>query len=267
MDVGAVAGKDHRPVYIRIAETMRARILSGHYAGRIDGELPLAREWKVSRRTIQQALDHLVREGLLVRRHGLGTFINAGGVEKRHRAITSITEGIAGQGLTPEFRVLSSGVEGASGEAAAFFGLAEDAAVYHHRRLVSANGRALALVDTILNLSLLEGLDLSGLDGSLYGLLRRQFNRTIVSAKDSYLPMLATAEAAGLLGLEAGSPVFGAVRRAFDQTGAPIELSHITMLPVPLDISIRHAGLDVGGDDAPDAGEWSYVVCFGSFAR
>lgn len=261
------AVRDHRPVYIQIAETLRARVLSGYYEGRIDGELPLAKEWKVSRRTIQQALELLVREGLLVRQHGMGTFINPKGVEKRYRAITSITEGIAGQGLKPEFRVLSSGREPARGDPAVFFRLEEGTPIYRHRRLVSANGRALAVVDTCLNLSLLDGLELSHLDSSLYRTLRTQFNRTVVEAEDQYVPAIADAELAALLSLHEGSPIFIAVRRARDQTGAPIELSHFSMLPVPLDISIRHVGfLAAEPDDvAPEAREWSYTVGFGDF--
>jgi len=261
------AVRDHRPVYIQIAETLRARILSGYYEGKIDGELPLAREWKVSRRTIQQALELLVQEGLLVRQHGMGTFINPKGVEKRYRAITSITEGIAGQGLKPEFRVLSSGPEAADADSAGFFELEDEAPVYRHRRLVSANGRSLAVVDTRLNLSLLQGLELSHLDSSLYRKLRTQFNRTIVQAEDQYVPAIADRDVASLLSLDHGTPIFIATRRARDQTGAPIELSRISMLPVPLDISIRHVGFLPAkpADLSSEAREWSYTVGFGSF--
>ncbi|MGB3541149.1 MAG: GntR family transcriptional regulator [Mesorhizobium sp.] len=257
------ATRDHRPVYIRIAEALRARILSGHYPDRIDGELPLAREWQVSRRTIQQALGLLVNEGLLLRRHGMGTFVSPNGVEKRYRAITSITEGIAAQGLTPEFRILSSHAEAADSETAEFFGLGESDRVYRHRRLISANGRVLALADTRLNLALLEGLELSHLDGSLYDALRRRFNRTIVKAEDRYMPAVAEGEIPALLGLKRGSPILTAVRRAQDQTGHPIELTHISMQPVPLDISIRHADL-LPEESKPDP-EWAYTVGFGSF--
>ncbi len=263
-DPAAEAAKDHRPVYIQIAETLRARILSGHYPDKIDGELPLAREWRVSRRTVQQALGLLVDEGLLTRRHGMGTFVSAKGVESRYRAITSITESIAAQGLTPRYRVLSSRAEAAGREAAAFFGIGETDGVYRHRRLVMADGRALALADTRLNLALLEGLELSHLDGSLYGALRRRFNRTIVKAEDRYVPALAEGEIPALLELQPGSPVLTAMRRAHDQTGQPIELTHIWMRPVPLDISIRHAAL-LPAATGEQLQQWTYAVGFGSF--
>lgn len=258
------AAKDHRPVYIQIAETLRARIVSGYYGEKINGELPLASEFKVSRRTIQQALELLVVEGLLVRQHGMGTFINRTGVEKRYRAITSITEGIIGQGLMPEFTVLASGPVSALAEERDFFHLDTTDEVYRHKRLVAADGRALAVVETSLNLKLLEGLELSHLAQSLYQTLRSQFGRTVVQAEDQYIPAVADTEIAELLAIESGSPIFIAIRRATDQTGAPIELSRIFMLPVPLDISIRNVGLR---GPRPELREWTYTVGFGDFHR
>lgn len=263
------AVKDHRPVYIQIAETLRARIVSGYYEDKIDGELPLASEWKVSRRTIQQALEILVQEGLLVRQHGMGTFINRKGVEKRYRAIASITESIAGQGLKPEFTVLSSGPSPASREECDFFEINAGDAVYRHSRLVAADGRCLAVVETSLNLKYLGGLELSHLSQSLYQTLRDQFGRTVVQAEDKYMPAIAEARHADLLGLPPGSPIFASIRRATDQTGAPIELSRIYMVPVPLDISIRNIGFPSQYQDdlTPEAREWTYTVGFGDFHR
>lgn len=267
MNTQAQLTKDHRPVYIQIAETLRARIVSGYYGDKIDGEIPLAKEWKVSRRTIQQALDILVKEGLLNRQHGMGTFVNRTGVEKRYRAITSITEGIAGQGLKPEFTVLSSGEKPASESEQHFFNLKSGDLVYHHKRLVLADRQPLAIVATSLNINLLEGLELSHLDGSLYAALRNQFGRTIVSAEDQYIPTIADAETARLLKIKKNSAIFVAVRRAVDQTEAPIELSHISMLPVPLDISIQHIGFqpEKSREISGEQEEWSYMVGFGNF--
>ncbi len=269
MNEAAGSVKDHRPIYVQIAEKLRARILSGYYEEKISGELPLAREWQVSRRTIQQSLDLLVDEGLLVRQHGLGTFINRKGVAKRYRAITSLTEGIAGQGLKPEATVLSSGPDLADAEERAFFGLEPQAKIYRHRRLLSAEDRPLAIAEAALNLSLLPGLELSHLDRSLYGKLRDAFGRTIVEVEDQYVPAIAGAETAELLRLPPGSPVFLAIRRARDQAGLPIELSRVTMLPVPLDISIRHVGFppEAGEPTSTTANDWTYSVGFGNFRR
>ena len=81
------------------------------------------------------------------------------------------------------------------------------------------------------------------------------------------MPIAADDEIASLLKIEKGSPVFLAVREGRDQTGAPLEVSRIIMLPVPLDISIRNVGFPSPEPDNRSAAakEWTYTVGFGNF--
>jgi GntR family transcriptional regulator len=63
--------------YIQIAEQIRGQIADGLYpeGSRIPTENELAQSQEVSRPTVRQALDLLVREGRLVRVKGSGTFV------------------------------------------------------------------------------------------------------------------------------------------------------------------------------------------------
>ena len=248
--------RDHRPIYIRVAETLRARILSGYYTDMLDGEIKLAQEWQVSRRTIQQAIEILAQEGLIERQQGAGTFINSHGVAKRYRAITSMS-----------YRILGSGVEKADKSAIAFFKLGASAEVYRHIRLVMADGRPVAVANTRLNAELLEGIELSQLDRGLYDALRSRFGRTVVYAEDSYRPIVADAETARLLKLTENSAIYLAERRAYDQGGAPIELSTISLAPVPLEISIAQTGADWPGRTVQPRDPWEYRISFGDFHK
>ena len=263
----ATAVRDHRPIYIQLAETLRARILSGYYGDRIDGELKLVREWQVSRRTIQQAIEILVREGLIGRRQGTGTFIDRQGVARHYRAITSITGGIRAQGLTVTYRVLASAREAPPDDARAFFGLQAGAALYRHVRLILGDGTPVAVAETWLDPGRIAGLDLSHLDEGLYDTLRRRFGRTITRADDSYRPAIVDAATAELLQVPENSAIHVATRRAFDQTGAPIELSKIALAPVPLEISIAQVGADRAEDERTSAEPWNYSVGFGDFTK
>jgi GntR family transcriptional regulator len=259
------AVQDHRPIYIQIAEALRARILSGFYTDKIDGELKLVQEWKVSRRTVQQAIEILVEEGLLGRQQGTGTFVNHRGVAKRYRAITSITDSIRAQGFDVSYRILDSAIVKATPAAVSFFHLAAGAETYRHLRLVMADGRPVAVADTLLNSQLLPGIELSHLDKGLYDTLRARFGRTIVHAEDSYRPAVADAETARELKLAEKSAIFIAERRAFDQAGLPIELSTIHLVPVPLDISISQIGADWIERPPAQANPWEYRIGFGDF--
>jgi GntR family transcriptional regulator len=264
MRTEAVA-RDRRPIYIQVAETLRARILSGYYKDKLDGELKLTQEWSVSRRTIQQAIEILVDEGLIARQQGAGTFIKPQGVAKNFRPITSITDSIRAQGVEVSYRVLDSGRRRATKAAAAFFRLGAGAWVYRHARLVMGGGRPVAVASTLLNAELLEGIDLAKLDKGLYDTLRHRFGRTIVHAEDSYRPAVPDAKTKQLLGLADDVAIYIAERKAYDQSGEPLELSTISVAPVRLEISIAQAGADWPGKPPEGASPWEFRVGFGEF--
>ena len=254
--------RDHRPAYIRIAESLKSRILSGRYEDRITGELALAKEFEVSRRTIQQALEQLAGEGYILRKHGSGTFVNKARVEKQYRSIVSISEGIAQQGLEQESRILFSGLVSPPPEASAFFDDAAIDQVYEHTRLIMSEGTVLAYASAYLNASKLPDLDLTDLNGSLYARLRKQYGRTVVFTEDQYIPQIPEPSIAKYLNLPTNSPVLTVLRTATDQTGYRIEFSCVHLLPVPLNITIMHSSVV---DSVPQGGEWHYNLRLGSF--
>src|SRR5439155_16601116 len=69
--------KNRIPRYHQIAHSLRERIAEGRPAAgqRLDNQRSLAREFGVTLMTLRQALELLERDGLITRRHGLGTFV------------------------------------------------------------------------------------------------------------------------------------------------------------------------------------------------
>lgn len=66
------------PLYHQVFSILRQRIHDGTYAAneKLPTEDELATEFKVSRATLRQAVGDLVRDGLVSRKQGRGTFIN-----------------------------------------------------------------------------------------------------------------------------------------------------------------------------------------------
>lgn len=66
-----------RPKYLRLADDLRRKIKAGYWApgDQIPTEPELERESTFSRNTVREAIQQLVREGLLDRRQGEGTFV------------------------------------------------------------------------------------------------------------------------------------------------------------------------------------------------
>ena len=67
------------PRYQQIAETLREQIRGGEFApgASLPNQRKLAQSFGVTLMTLRQALELLEREHLIVRRHGLGTFVAA----------------------------------------------------------------------------------------------------------------------------------------------------------------------------------------------
>jgi GntR family transcriptional regulator len=65
------------PVYRRVAEQLRAQILSGELApgARLPAEFTLAHDFEVSRDTIRDALAVLRQDGLVATRKGSGAYV------------------------------------------------------------------------------------------------------------------------------------------------------------------------------------------------
>jgi GntR family transcriptional regulator len=65
------------PLYRQLAQRLRANIERGELAvsQKIPSENELASEYGIGRPTVRQATDLLVREGILQRRRGAGTFV------------------------------------------------------------------------------------------------------------------------------------------------------------------------------------------------
>lgn len=98
---------DRIPLPTRLSEDLRGRLRAREFppGGQLPSEAELGREYGVSRVTVRQALKALESQGLVVTRHGRGTFVVEG--ETIHAGIQelrSITDTISHQGREPDVR-------------------------------------------------------------------------------------------------------------------------------------------------------------------
>jgi len=65
------------PLYHQLAEKLETAIRNGTYQSgtQIPPEMQISSEFKIGRPTVRQAIDVLVRKGLLIRKRGSGTFV------------------------------------------------------------------------------------------------------------------------------------------------------------------------------------------------
>src|SRR5262249_44078513 len=77
VDVTGLDGAEGQPTYVRIADRIRAAIISGALVpnSRLPSSRTLAQDLRVARNTVDEALSQLVADGYVSRRRGAGTFV------------------------------------------------------------------------------------------------------------------------------------------------------------------------------------------------
>jgi GntR family transcriptional regulator len=110
---------DSRHLYLQVIDHLKQDIESGIYKERqkLPSEFELSKHLGVSRATLREALRLLEEENVVVRRHGVGTFVNSkpvfsSGIEE----LFSVTDMISRGGKKPGTNFLSSTYERATDE-------------------------------------------------------------------------------------------------------------------------------------------------------
>ena len=85
---------------------------------RLPSEIELMAQYGVSRITVRQAIDLLVRRGLAVRRHGKGTFINGPALNHDLHELRGIYETLQATGLSLRTKLIDFSLAPAAGAGA-----------------------------------------------------------------------------------------------------------------------------------------------------
>src|SRR3954463_5202774 len=106
---------DNRHLYLQVIDKIKQNIEKGIFKEkeRLPSEFDLAKQLGVSRATLREALRILEEENVIIRRHGVGTFVNVkplftSGIEQ----LNSVTAMIEQAGMVPGTIFLSSSTQG-----------------------------------------------------------------------------------------------------------------------------------------------------------
>jgi DNA-binding GntR family transcriptional regulator len=211
------------PLYYQLSQALEAAIASGELkpGDRIDTEMEIAEAQGLSRPTVRQAIQELVRKGLLVRRRGVGTQVVHSQV-RRPLELTSLYDDLSRAGHRPTTSVLDMDIRPAAAEVAAALGIDEDSPVLYLRRLRRDAGAPLAVMQNWLPRGLIDP-DTADLEHSgLYDVLRRSGVHMKV-ANQRIGARTASATEVRLLGIKSGAALLTMARKSYDDTGRAVE--------------------------------------------
>ncbi|GII66152.1 GntR family transcriptional regulator [Sphaerisporangium krabiense] len=209
----------------RTAET-RARLLdlidSLPAGERIPSERELAERWGVARMTLRKAIDRLVLDSLLERRHRRGTYTCRPRVP-RHLTISSFTEEMTRRGVQASSRMLALKRTRASVEVSRRLRVPEGEPVIRFTRLRLGDGEPVAIETNYVPAVLFPGLTEADLDGSWYAVMSRRYGIDIIAGTAQVQPALPDERTAELLGIPPGQPCFSILTVVRDRNGRVVE--------------------------------------------
>jgi len=192
----------------------------------IPSERQLTRELGVSRLTVRAALDDLVREGLLVRRHGSGTFVSEPKIAQE-LTMTSFTEDMRRRGMVPASRTLGLRVTPAGAHLGRLLHVSPSEPVMIISRLRLADRETMAIETLHVRESLVPGLTAPDLErSSFYEILEGRFEITIVGGRQTIEPTVTNEEESEALGVPLHSPAFLFERVTRSERGEIVEFVH-----------------------------------------
>ncbi|MTI83964.1 MAG: GntR family transcriptional regulator [Firmicutes bacterium] len=209
------------PLHVQVENVLRDEVLKGVYSEQIPSERELMERFSISRSTVRQAVSALVKEGILEKRHGRGTFVSHRPVEQWLGNLRSYDEIITGMGMKPSIKLLYKGYASSPTEAAHTLGLDE---FYEIDRLRFADDTPIVLEKAYYPKDL--GLQLAKFDlnnVSIYDVLESSLGVNLWEADQIITSGKPSKEEAQLLEIPESICIMKTDRYLKDSNGNPIE--------------------------------------------
>lgn len=216
------------PLYHQLAEQWAAAIRSGTLkpGDPFENELALVARLRLSRPTVRKAMDELVRQGLLVRRRGVGTHV-ASTVTQRRDPLTPLFDRLRTTGRQPRTEVLRLQSSRPNPEAARQLGLEPEVPLVYLERLRHAEGRPLVLLRSWLPPRFADVIADDLTDHGLYEVLGARGAHQVV-ARQQVVARIPTLRERRLLDLTRHDAVLAVTWLSHDEQGAALEYGEHT---------------------------------------
>lgn len=218
--------------YIEIADDIRQKIKEQKYTygQKLPYEYVLCVSYHCNKETMKKALEILVKEGLIVRRRGAGTFVKdydathdnnpnsstkfAQGLSRRYEGVKKVTSDVIAFEVIPSDTEISKKLQ-----------IEEGSFVYHIIRRRNIDDKPYSIEIMYLPISIIPNLKLEHLKHSVYGYIEDELKLKIQSAHRTVRGHLSTQLEQDYLGLKETEPYFEIEQVAYLSSGVIFEYS------------------------------------------
>jgi GntR family transcriptional regulator len=216
------------PIYVQIRESLRAEITGGilKRGEQLPSENELASKFSVSRMTIREGIEDLVDEGLLYRRHGVGTFVAYPHLERDHTRLTNFFDKAENEGFEFKVQLLTLDVIVATPKVARALDLPPGGKVIRVKTLRFANDVPVTVHDAHLPHTLFASLINENLEMQHLWTLFEKCGYKVKRAIQKLEAREATKDLARLMKIKEGAPVLFKERTVYAADGTPVEFTY-----------------------------------------
>jgi GntR family transcriptional regulator len=215
-----------QPLYHQIYEILHEIILCKEWkpGEMIPAESELIEQYQVSRITVRRVLDMLVKEGLVYRQRGRGSFVAHPTLEHSLTRIVSFTEDMRQRGFTPGNKLLYTGVVAADQEVAGKLQVPLGEELVQVDRLRLADGEPMCVEQSFLVHRYVPGiLKHDFILNSLRDIKQKLYGIRWVRAMQNIHAIVCPAQLQVHLSVKAKTPLLYIERVSFSQQNIPME--------------------------------------------
>ncbi len=217
--------KSPLPIYYQIQQIITEKIKSGELkpGDKIPSEHELCEQFGVSRMTIRQAINNLVKETQLYRKRGIGTFVQQTKVTQALEGLSSFTEDMKARGLNPSSKLISFAVKPASLYVAKHLGIEIESDIYEIQRIRLADNEPIAIERAYIPVYILPSLSVDTVQQSIYQYVETESGHKLIRAVQEIEATIVNEEDAKWLEIEEGAPILILEQCSYIEGDIPLE--------------------------------------------
>jgi GntR family transcriptional regulator len=214
------------PLYAQVESILAAGIAAGTFpaGSQLPNEDELIQRYAVSRTTIRQTIQNLMRRGLVEIRRGKGTFVLQPKITQELTELSGFVEDMQSLGRKASARLIDKQIVPASESVARKLAIRGGTPVVRIQRVRLADNAPLSFDETYLPREIGERIIENDLETEpIFSLLEQKYETPLVEAEYGLEAICADATVARALGISAGSPIFLIERTSYTTEHRPID--------------------------------------------
>ena len=214
------------PLYAQLESILADAIAVGTFSpgSRLPNEEQLVERYAVSRTTVRQTIQNLVRRGLIEIRRGKGTFVLQPKITQELTQLSGFVEDMQSLGRQASARLLDKQTVPANESVARQLGIHTGTPVVRIQRVRLADNSPLSFDETYLPREIGERILENNLETEpIFSLLEQKYDTPLMEAEYRLEAVSADTTVARALGIVAGSPIFAIERTSYTTGRQPVD--------------------------------------------